>query len=131
MNRDGKQLKIYTCIMANASAIWQQVVHTIYQLSSPTYSTKAMQKSLTLKKKFENFCLGHIPLKCIKSSRKIHTFNLATQCITKTFHQDFHNLFSDKRLSQLVLWQEGTSVNERKTWYEITPKSCKQTDYSA
>ena len=28
--------KLYKCIMANTSAIWQQAAHTTYQLSSPS-----------------------------------------------------------------------------------------------
>ena len=35
--------------MANTSAIWQQAAHTISQLSSPSCSTKAIHKSLSLK----------------------------------------------------------------------------------
>jgi len=38
--------------MANTSAIWQQAAHTTYQLSSPSCSTRAIQKSLTLNKKY-------------------------------------------------------------------------------
>ena len=34
--------------MANTSAIWQQAAHTTDQLSSPSCSTRAIQKSLTL-----------------------------------------------------------------------------------
>ena len=34
--------------MANTSAIWQQATHTTYQLSSPSCSTRAIQKSLRL-----------------------------------------------------------------------------------
>ena len=34
--------------MANTSAIWQQAAHTIYYLLSPSCSTRAIQKSLTL-----------------------------------------------------------------------------------
>ena len=41
---------LYQCIMANTSAIWQQAAHTTYQLSSPSCSTRAIQKSLTLNK---------------------------------------------------------------------------------
>ena len=37
--------------MANTSAIWQQAAHTTYQLSSPSCSTRAIQKSLTINKK--------------------------------------------------------------------------------
>ena len=37
--------------MANTSAIWQQTIHTIYQLSSPSCSTRAIQKKPTLNKK--------------------------------------------------------------------------------
>ena len=37
--------------MANTSAIWQQVAHTTDQLSSPSCSTRAIQKSLTLNEK--------------------------------------------------------------------------------
>ena len=33
--------------MANTSALWQQAAHTTYQLSSPSCSTRAIQKSLT------------------------------------------------------------------------------------
>ena len=38
--------------MANTSAIWQQAAHTTYQLSSPSCSTRAIQSSITLKKKY-------------------------------------------------------------------------------
>ena len=38
--------------MANTSAIWQQAAHATYQLSSPSCSTWAIQKSLTLHKKY-------------------------------------------------------------------------------
>ena len=43
---------IYKCIMANSSAIRQQASHTTYQLSSPSCSTRAIQKSLTLNESF-------------------------------------------------------------------------------
>ncbi|MCB4752485.1 MAG: hypothetical protein LGB03_06435, partial [Sulfurovum sp.] len=43
---------LYKCIMANTSAIWQQAAHTTYQLSSPSCSTRAIQKSLTLNEKY-------------------------------------------------------------------------------
>ena len=38
--------------MANTSAIWQQAAHTTYQLSSPSCLKRAIQKSLTLTKKY-------------------------------------------------------------------------------
>ena len=38
--------------MANTSAIWQQAAHTTYQLSSPSCSTRVIQKSLTINKKY-------------------------------------------------------------------------------
>ena len=38
--------------MANTNAIWQQAAHTTYQLSSPSCSTRAIQKSLTLNEKY-------------------------------------------------------------------------------
>ena len=38
---------LYECITANTSAIWQQAAHTTYQLSSPSRSTRAIQKSPT------------------------------------------------------------------------------------
>ena len=38
--------------MANTSATWQQAAHTTYQLSSPSCSTTAIQKSLTLNEKY-------------------------------------------------------------------------------
>ena len=44
-------LDIYKCIMANTSATWQQAAHTTYQLSSPSCSTQAIQKSQTRNKK--------------------------------------------------------------------------------
>ena len=47
-----KKIKLYKCIKANTSAIWQQVVHTTYQLSSPSRSTRAIQKSPTLIEKY-------------------------------------------------------------------------------
>ena len=34
------------------SAIWQQAAHTTYQLSTPSYSTRAIQKSLTVNEKY-------------------------------------------------------------------------------
>ena len=40
---------LYKCIMENTSA------HTTYQLSSPSCSTRAIQKSLTLNKKYLSF----------------------------------------------------------------------------
>ena len=43
---------LYKCIMANTSAIWQQAAHTTYQLSSPSCSTRAIQKSPTLIEKY-------------------------------------------------------------------------------
>ena len=49
-----KKRKLYKCIMANTSAIWQQAAHTTYQLSSPSYSTRAIKiktKKLTLNEK--------------------------------------------------------------------------------
>ena len=44
--------KFYKCIMANTSAIWQQAAHTTDQLSFPSCSTRAIQKSLTLNEKY-------------------------------------------------------------------------------
>ena len=41
--------------MANISAIWQQAAHTTYQLSYPSCSTRAIQKSLTFKKRRREF----------------------------------------------------------------------------
>ena len=38
--------------MANTSAIWQQAAHTTYQLSPPSCSRRAIQKSLTLIEKY-------------------------------------------------------------------------------
>ena len=38
-----------------ANTIWQQAAHTTYQLSSPSCSTRAIQKSLTLNEKYESF----------------------------------------------------------------------------
>ena len=49
---------LYKCIMANTSAIWKQAAHTTYQLSSPSCSTRAIQKSLTLKEKYLSFLGG-------------------------------------------------------------------------
>ena len=46
---------LYKCITANTSAIWQQAAHTTYQLSSPSCSTRAIQKSLTLNEKYLSF----------------------------------------------------------------------------
>ena len=43
---------LYNCIMANTSAIWQQAAHTTYELLSPSCSTRAIQKILTLIKKY-------------------------------------------------------------------------------
>ena len=47
-----KKLYIQKYIMANTSAIWQQAAHTTYQLSSPSCSKRAIQKSLTLNEKY-------------------------------------------------------------------------------
>ena len=44
--------------MANTSAIRQQAAHTTYQLSSPSCSTRAIQKSLTLNEKYLSFLRG-------------------------------------------------------------------------
>ena len=41
--------------MANTRAIWQQAAHTTYQPSSPTCSTRAIQKSITLNEKYLSF----------------------------------------------------------------------------
>ena len=41
--------------MANTSAIWQQAAHATYQLSSPSCSTRPIQKSLTLNEKYLSF----------------------------------------------------------------------------
>ena len=38
--------------MANTSAIWQQAAHTTYQLSSPSCSTRAIRKCLTVNEKY-------------------------------------------------------------------------------
>ena len=38
--------------MAITNAIWQQAAHTTYQLSSPSRSTRVIQKSLTLNEKY-------------------------------------------------------------------------------
>ena len=43
---------LYKCIMANTSAIWQQAAHTTYELSSPSCSTRTIQKSLPLNGKY-------------------------------------------------------------------------------
>ena len=40
--------KLQKCITANTCSIWQQAAHTTDQLSSPSCSTRAIQKSLTL-----------------------------------------------------------------------------------
>jgi len=41
--------------MANTSATWQQAAHTTDQLSSPSCSTRAMQKAHLLKKNTGEF----------------------------------------------------------------------------
>jgi len=41
--------------MSNTRAIWQQAAHTTYQLSSPSCSKRAIQKSLTLNEKYFKF----------------------------------------------------------------------------
>ena len=41
--------------MANTSAIWQQAAHITYQLSSPSCSTRAIQKILTLNEIYLSF----------------------------------------------------------------------------
>ena len=52
---DRHNIYIYKCILANTSAIWQQAVHTTYQVSSPSSSTRAIQKCLTLNAKIFEF----------------------------------------------------------------------------
>ena len=46
---------LYNGIMANTSAIWQQAAHITYQLSSPSCSTRAIQKNLTPNEKYLSF----------------------------------------------------------------------------
>ena len=41
--------------MANTSAIWQQDAHTTYKLSSPSRSTRAIQKAKPLMKNILEF----------------------------------------------------------------------------
>ena len=36
--------RLYKCIMANTSAVWQQAAHTTHQLSSPSCSTSHTKK---------------------------------------------------------------------------------------
>ena len=43
---------LYKCTEANTSAIWQQAAHTTDQLASPSCSTRAIQKSLSLNEKY-------------------------------------------------------------------------------
>ena len=59
--------------MANTSAIWQQAAHTAYQLSSPSCSTRAIQKSLTLNEKNIWEFSG-------KKVRKMDHYSLAEKC---------------------------------------------------
>ena len=42
-------------VIVVTNAIWQQAAHTTYQLSSPSCSTRAIQKSLTFNKKYLSF----------------------------------------------------------------------------
>ena len=53
MNTSNKKYiqKLYKCITANTSAIWQHAAHTIDQLSSPSCWTGTIQKSLSLNEK--------------------------------------------------------------------------------
>ena len=56
MDRQYKIKKLLRkCIMANTSAIRQQAAHTTDQLSSPSCSTRAVQKSLTHNEKYLSF----------------------------------------------------------------------------
>ena len=51
-----KPKRLYKCIMANTSAVWQQAAHAADQLSSSSCSTRAIQKSLPLNEKgFQHF----------------------------------------------------------------------------
>ena len=50
MDRSNK--KIYKCITANTSVIWQHAEHTTDQLTSPNCQTGAIQKSLSLNEKY-------------------------------------------------------------------------------
>ena len=50
MDRSNK--KIYKCITANTSAIWQHAVHTTDELTSPSCWTGVIQKSLPLNEKY-------------------------------------------------------------------------------
>ena len=57
MDRTNKKIKmLYKCITANTSAIWQHAAHTTDQFTSPSCSTGAIQKSLSLHEKYwKNF----------------------------------------------------------------------------
>ena len=46
------KIKLYKCLMANASAIWQRAAHITYQLSSPSCSTGVISRGLTPYKSF-------------------------------------------------------------------------------
>ena len=51
MDRSTKK-KMYKCITANTSVIWQHAAHTTDQLTSPNCKTGAIQKSLSLNEKY-------------------------------------------------------------------------------
>ena len=61
--------------MANTIAIWQQAAHTTYQLTSPSCSTRAIQKSLTLKEK----CLRIFWGKCHENGPLVEDENQQTE----------------------------------------------------
>ena len=44
--------KLYKCIIANTSVIWQHAAHTTDQLTTPNCWTEAVQKSLSLSEKY-------------------------------------------------------------------------------
>ena len=49
------QKKVYTCITANTSAIWQPAAHTNDQLASPSCEKGANKKSLFLNERYRGF----------------------------------------------------------------------------
>ena len=51
-------IMLYKYLMANTSAIWQQNVYPTYQLSSPSCSTRAIQKVCLLTKTLKNVGCG-------------------------------------------------------------------------
>ena len=101
MDRHNKKIGLlYKCIMAHTSAIWQQAVY-IYHLPSPNCSTRAMQKSLTLNKKYFN-CTN--TLSSIQFRNSIHSDSTHLKHFFFFFNQLVHCIFLCNCLEHSGCW---------------------------